>query len=129
MNLHVLGCTALFLCGCTSVFLDKYRDRERALTSDYNHLQVALSRGGGRIEELEQQLQQAVQQAADEHLRCEEHCSRLQQLQETLQIKDTCLKDAIAALNEAKSETRRTAALLQVSDSMKVLAENHERVT
>jgi hypothetical protein len=83
-------------------------------------LQVALSRGGGRLEELEQQLLLARQHASAEQLRCEESSSRLQQLQETLQIKDACLKDATAALNDAKLECRRTAALLQVGYSTKI---------
>jgi hypothetical protein len=70
------------------------------------------------MKELEQQLQQALQQAAAEQQRADECSSRLQQLQETLQIKDACLKDATAALNEAKSENRRLAALLHVSQQL-----------
>ncbi len=76
---------------------------------------MALSRGGVGIKELEQQLQQALQHVAAEQQRADDLSSRLQQLQETIQIKDACLKDAAAALNEAKSESRRFTALLHVS--------------
>jgi hypothetical protein len=71
------------------------------------------------MKELEQQLQQALQQAAAEQQRADDCSSRLQQLQETLQIKDACLKDATAALNEAKSENRRLTSLLHVSNLAK----------
>ena len=70
------------------------------------------------MEELERQLQNALRQAASEKQRAEDCCSRLQNLEETLQIKDACLKDTTAALNEAKSESRRSAALLQVHETL-----------
>lgn len=70
------------------------------------------------MEELERQLQNALRQAASEQQRAEDCCSRLQNLEETLQIKDACLKDTTAALNEAKSESRRSAALLQVHETL-----------
>jgi hypothetical protein len=79
-----------------------------------------LSRGGVGVKEMEQQLQQALQQAAAEQQKADDLCSQLQQLQETLHIKDACLKDATAALNEAKSENRRSAALLHVSCQLKL---------
>jgi hypothetical protein len=106
------------VCVCLNVYV--------SITQNSNHgyRQVALSRGCGRVEELEQQLQQSRQHASAEQLRCEEACSRLLQLQETLQIKDACLKDATAALNEAKLESRRTAALLQVGYSMESPRQN-----
>ena len=77
-----------------------------------------MSRGGGGLKEVEQQLSEALQQAAAEQQRADECCSRLQQLQGSVHIKDACLKDATAALNESKSENKRTAALLQVSQQM-----------
>jgi uncharacterized protein YdgA (DUF945 family) len=83
--------------------------------------QVALSRGGVGTKEMEQQLQQALQHAAAEQQKADDLCSQLQQLQETLHIKDACLKDATAALNEAKAENRRSAAALHVSWQLKLL--------
>jgi hypothetical protein len=87
-----------------------------------------MSRGGGGLKEVEQSLSQALQQAAAEQQRADESCCRAQQLQDTLQIKDACLKDATAALNESKLENRRTAALLQVSQQISA-PEHGSRIT